>query len=108
MEGNAIAAVPGDDGAGHDLTVYVSTQMPHGFADTLARILGLDRAKLRVVAPHVGGAFGGKAGLGAEHAAVVAAALRLQRPVSWVERPLGEPRRHAARARPDPVGGARL
>ena len=32
MEGDAIAAVPGDDGAGHLLTVYVSTQMPHGFA----------------------------------------------------------------------------
>src|SRR4051794_20710154 len=30
MEGNAIAVVPGDDGDGHDLTVYVSTQMPHG------------------------------------------------------------------------------
>jgi carbon-monoxide dehydrogenase large subunit len=32
MEGNAIAVVPGDDGQGHDLTVYVSTQMPHAFA----------------------------------------------------------------------------
>jgi carbon-monoxide dehydrogenase large subunit len=85
MEGNAIAAIPGGDGAGHDLTVYVSTQMPHGFADDLARNLGLDREKLRVVAPHVGGAFGGKAGVGSEHAAVVASALRLQRPVSWVE-----------------------
>ncbi len=85
MEGDAIAAVPGEDGAGHDLTVYVSTQMPHGFADDLARNLGLDREKLRVVAPHVGGAFGGKAGVGSEHAAVVASALRLQRPVSWVE-----------------------
>jgi carbon-monoxide dehydrogenase large subunit len=85
MEGDAIAAVPGDDGAGHLLTVYVSTQMPHGFASSLARNLGLDRATLRVVAPHVGGAFGGKAGIGAEHAAVVAAALRLGRPVSWVQ-----------------------
>jgi aerobic carbon-monoxide dehydrogenase large subunit len=26
MEGNAVAVVPGDDGAGHDLTVYVATQ----------------------------------------------------------------------------------
>jgi carbon-monoxide dehydrogenase large subunit len=85
MEGDAIAAVPGDDGMGHDLTVYVSTQMPHGFADALARNLGLDRERLRVVAPHVGGAFGGKAGMRAEHAAVVAAALRLGRSVSWVE-----------------------
>jgi carbon-monoxide dehydrogenase large subunit len=85
MEADAIAAIPGDDGAGHDLTVHVSTQMPHGFADALARNLALNREALRVVAPHVGGAFGGKAGLRAEHAAVVASALRLQRPISWVE-----------------------
>ena len=38
MEGSAIAVVPGDDGAGHDLTVYVSTQMPHGFATRIAPV----------------------------------------------------------------------
>ena len=47
MEGNAILAVPGDDGDGHDLTVYVSTQMPHGVwhrtATTLGR-RGIERA----------------------------------------------------------------
>ncbi|MGH9299436.1 MAG: xanthine dehydrogenase family protein molybdopterin-binding subunit, partial [Acidimicrobiales bacterium] len=85
MEGEAIAAVPGGAGAEHDLTVYVSTQMPHGFADALARNLDLDRKRLRVIAPNVGGAFGGKAGMGAEHAAVIAAALKLDRPVSWVQ-----------------------
>jgi carbon-monoxide dehydrogenase large subunit len=85
MEGNAIAAVPGDDGAGHDLTVYVSTQMPHGFAKSVSRTLGLDEATLRVVAPHVGGGFGGKAGVGYEHAAVIAAARLLDRPLVWVE-----------------------
>ncbi len=85
MEGNAICAVPGHDGDSHDLTVQVSTQMPHGFAGSLARILGLDRATLRVLAPHVGGGFGGKAGVTAEHVAVVAAARVLDRPVSWVE-----------------------
>ena len=85
MEGNAVLAVPGDDGDGHDLTVYVSTQMPHGFAAALARVLELDVTRLRVVAPHVGGGFGGKAGVAAEHAAVVAAARLLERPVAWVE-----------------------
>ena len=85
MEGSAIAVVPGDDGAGHDLTVYVSTQMPHGFANRVAPIFDLDPGELRVVAPHVGGAFGGKPGLAAEHCVAVAAALRLQRPVKWVE-----------------------
>jgi carbon-monoxide dehydrogenase large subunit len=85
MEGNAVAAVPGDDGDGHQLTVYVSTQMPHLIRSTLSRLLGLEAETVRVVTPHVGGAFGGKAGLVAEHLVVTAAALRLGRPVRWVE-----------------------
>ena len=85
MECDALAAVPGDDGAGHDLTVYVSTQMPHGFAKAIASNLDLDRATIRVIAPHVGGAFGSKAGMAAEHAVVIAAARRLGRPVRWVQ-----------------------
>src|SRR5437899_2410968 len=61
MEGNAITVVPGDDGAGHDLTVYVSTQMPHLFAQIAAGTLGLDLERIRVITPDVGGGFGGKA-----------------------------------------------
>jgi carbon-monoxide dehydrogenase large subunit len=85
MEGNAIAAIPGDDSAGHDLTVYVSTQMPHGFHATLCRLLGLEPAAVRVVTPHVGGGFGAKAGVAAEHLVITAAARRLGVPVSWIE-----------------------
>jgi len=81
MEGNAIAVIPD----GENLTIYVSTQMPHGFAAMAGRILGIDVSKLRVIAPHVGGGFGGKAGLTAEHAAVIAAARLLGRPITWVE-----------------------
>lgn len=84
LEGNAIVALPGAED-GHELTVYVSTQMPHGFAKAAAEILGMDLARLRVVAPHVGGGFGGKAGVAAEYAVAMAAARRLRRPVSWVE-----------------------
>jgi len=85
MEGNAILVVPGDDGAGHDLTVHVATQMPHGWRNQAVEMFGLDPTRLRVVAPHVGGAFGGKAGVAPEHAVAVAAARRLGRPVKWVE-----------------------
>ena len=90
LEGNAIAVVPGDattghGGHGHDLTVYVATQMPHGWRNQLVEMFGLDPARLRVVAPHVGGAFGGKAGVAPEHAVAVAVALRLGRPTKWVE-----------------------
>ncbi|MDA8047125.1 MAG: xanthine dehydrogenase family protein molybdopterin-binding subunit [Actinomycetota bacterium] len=90
MEGDAIAAVPGGCGAGPEydryrMTVYVSTQMPHGFARTACRILGYAAEELRVVAPHVGGGFGAKAGAAAEHVCVVAAARHLGRPVRWVQ-----------------------
>ena len=38
-----------------------------------------------MIAPHVGGAFGGKAGIGTDHAAIALAAVRLGRPVKWTE-----------------------
>jgi len=85
LEGDAIAALPGDDGCGHELTVYVSTQMPHGFHRGAAAYFGIDPSALRVVAPHVGGAFGSKVGVAAEHAVVIEAARRLGRPVRWVQ-----------------------
>jgi carbon-monoxide dehydrogenase large subunit len=89
MEGNAIAAIPHDTSRAanspHDLTVYVSTQMPHLFARMASKIINLDAERMRVIAPHVGGGFGGKAGVTAEHAVVMAAALRLGRPVAWIE-----------------------
>jgi aerobic carbon-monoxide dehydrogenase large subunit len=84
MEGNAIA-VTGPDTSGHELTVYVSTQMPHAFARLAAAVFGLDQEVLRVVTPDVGGAFGGKAGLMSEHTVAMAVARRLGRPVKWVE-----------------------
>ncbi len=81
MEGHAILVEPRDDG----VTAWVSTQHPHLARDLVAKYTGLEPAHVRVVAPHVGGAFGGKAGVVTEHLAVVAAARRLGRPVKWVE-----------------------
>jgi len=85
MEGNAIAVVPGDDGAGHELTVHLSTQMPHLAAQLLCSVFGLPAGVVRVVTPNVGGAFGAKVGILAEHSVAVAVARRLGRPVKWVE-----------------------
>ncbi|HTK63896.1 MAG TPA: molybdopterin cofactor-binding domain-containing protein, partial [Pseudonocardia sp.] len=73
------------NGDGHDLTVYVSTQMPHAWRGLMAQLFGLDPASIRVVAPHVGGGFGGKAGIVSEHSVAVAAARTLGRPVKWSE-----------------------
>ncbi len=45
---------------GGKLTVWSSTQVPHYLHRELARVLALDVARIRVVQPAVGGAFGGK------------------------------------------------
>src|SRR5690606_25521873 len=42
------------------LTVWSATQVPHYLQRELARVLDLDVARIRVVQPAVGGAFGGK------------------------------------------------
>ncbi|MGZ5405451.1 MAG: xanthine dehydrogenase family protein molybdopterin-binding subunit, partial [Nocardioides sp.] len=83
IEGNAVLADP--TVKGHRLTVWLSTQHPHLGQRLLAKLTGLDQADIRVVAPHVGGAFGGKAGISPDHAAIVSAALALGRPVTWAE-----------------------
>ncbi len=86
MEGNAIAVIPRADGDdGYALTVYVSTQMPHLFHRLSCALLGIDPATMRVIAPHVGGGFGGKAGITAEHAVAIAVSRRIDRPVTWAE-----------------------
>ena len=81
MEPHSAAAVPGADGR---LTVYGATQMPHLLHQLLSRALGMDRSQLRVITPHVGGGFGGKAGMYPEQLVVALAAQRLQRPVTWM------------------------
>ncbi|HEY0672964.1 MAG TPA: molybdopterin cofactor-binding domain-containing protein, partial [Longimicrobiales bacterium] len=42
------------------LTVWSATQVPHYLHRELARVLDLDVARIRVIQPAVGGAFGGK------------------------------------------------
>ncbi len=86
IEGHAIMVDPRPrEGRPERVTAWVSTQHPHMSRDLLADALGLGKDEVRVVAPHVGGAFGGKAGVGTDHAAVALAAVRLGRPVKWTE-----------------------
>jgi carbon-monoxide dehydrogenase large subunit len=80
MEPNSAAAVPSDDGR---LTFYASNQMPHMVRTQLAGVLGIDAGDVHVIAPHVGGGFGGKPGLVPEYSAVAATARHLGRPVTW-------------------------
>jgi len=45
------------------LTVWSSSQSPHTQRHLFAEALGLSHKNVRVIAPHVGGGFGGKAGV---------------------------------------------
>jgi aerobic carbon-monoxide dehydrogenase large subunit len=74
----ALASFEGDF-----LTAWFSTQTPNRARDDLARILGLPLAQIRVVAPDVGGAFGGKASIYPEEVMVAWASKELGRPVKW-------------------------
>src|SRR4051794_23917274 len=83
LEGRAALAVPSHDGR---LTLWLSTQSPHWSRVQMARTLRMPVEHIRVVGPHVGGGFGGKANGGvAAYAVVAAAARRLQRAVRFVE-----------------------
>lgn len=50
-----------------------------------ARSLRLDERAVRVIVPDMGGGFGQKCVVGREEIAAAAAALRLRRPVKWIE-----------------------
>lgn len=68
------------------LTVYGNTQRPHILRMGLAEILRLPHDKVRAIAPReVGGAFGTKAPLYREEVLVSYLAMRLGRPVKWIE-----------------------
>jgi len=67
------------------LTLWSGTQVPHLARHGLAEILGLAENRVRIVAPDVGGGFGVKGILYPEDVALCLLAMRLGRPVKWVE-----------------------
>jgi carbon-monoxide dehydrogenase large subunit len=83
MEPRAVAAAP--DPLINGVTVWTSTQAPHWNRNSIADALGLPATRVRVIAPEVGGGFGVKIGAYQEDFIVAALALRMQRPVKWIE-----------------------
>ena len=67
------------------LTIWTSTQIPHLVRTLLPGLIRIPENKLRVVAPEVGGGFGSKLNLYAEEAVVSHLAIRLDRPIKWIE-----------------------
>jgi carbon-monoxide dehydrogenase large subunit len=71
--------------AAGEYTLWSTTQIPHILRVTLSGVCGIPEAKLRVIAPDVGGGFGSKLNVYAEEAIALAVARRLGRPVKWTE-----------------------
>ena len=80
MEPRAVSAWPRADGG---VRVATSTQAVFTVRRTIARLLGLERELVEVVAEDVGGGFGPKAAVYGEEGLVALAAHRLGRPVTW-------------------------
>lgn len=66
------------------LTLYTSSNIHGVVRDVLSDCLGLSGNQLRVVAPDVGGSFGGKGSLYGEEMLVCILARKLQRPVKYI------------------------
>jgi carbon-monoxide dehydrogenase large subunit len=66
------------------LTIWASTQGAHRVQRQTSRLLDFPEAKIRVIAPDVGGGFGEKGGVFPEDLAVSYLALKLGKPVKWV------------------------
>ena len=78
------AAIGEYDRATGDFTLYTTSQNPHVIRLLMgAFVLHIPEAKLRVVAPDVGGGFGSKIYHYAEEAIVTWAAGKVRRPVKW-------------------------
>ena len=67
------------------LTVWDSTQHPHEIREHLARLLDRPLESVRVVCPDVGGGFGEKGCFFPEELAIPYLAMKLGRPIKWVE-----------------------
>jgi carbon-monoxide dehydrogenase large subunit len=78
------AAMADYDAASGRWTLYANTQGGWLVKNLMAPLFGADPEKFRVVTPDVGGGFGMKLFLYAEHVLTCYAARKLGRPVKWV------------------------
>jgi carbon-monoxide dehydrogenase large subunit len=73
------------DPTGEQVTLWSSTQIPHIVRFFAAVILGIPESKMRVIAPDVGGGFGGKLQVTPEEFITILAARRTGRPCKYTE-----------------------
>src|SRR6516225_3784521 len=73
------------DAARDVLELHGAAKVPHWNRDSIARMLGRSPASVHLLEGHVGGGFGIRGELYPEDVLVCLAALRLARPVKWIE-----------------------
>src|SRR6266545_2283420 len=73
------------DPTGEQITMWSATQIPHILRFLLAAVLGISEAKIRVIAPDVGGGFGGKLQTTPEEFITMVLARQLGKPVKYTE-----------------------
>jgi len=73
------------DPTGEQITMWSATQIPHILRFALAATTGVPESKIRVIAPDVGGGFGGKLQTTPEEFIAWAVARRLGKPVKYTE-----------------------
>ena len=81
MEPRATVVQPVNGG----ITMWTSTQIPHILRTLLGVTVGIDEHKIRVIAPDVGGGFGGKIAVMPEEVLCTLIARTLNKPVKWNE-----------------------
>ncbi|MDF2093226.1 xanthine dehydrogenase family protein molybdopterin-binding subunit [Knoellia sp. 3-2P3] len=73
------------DPTGEQLTIWSATQVPHFVRIFTALVLGIPESKIRVIAPDVGGGFGGKLQHTPEEVVTVLAARHTGKPCKYTE-----------------------
>ena len=73
------------DPTGEQTVLWSATQIPHILRVLLALSLGISESKLRVIAPDVGGGFGGKLQVTPEEFITVLVARRIGKPCKYTE-----------------------
>ena len=70
------------------LLVYLTTQAPHAIRTIVALVaghVGLSEEKIRIIAPDIGGGFGGKVPVYPAYVVAIAASFLIGKPVKWIE-----------------------
>jgi carbon-monoxide dehydrogenase large subunit len=67
------------------LQFHVTSQAPHVYRTALSLVTGIPEDKIHVISPDLGGGFGNKVPVYPGYVCAVVGALKLGRPVKWIE-----------------------